>query len=350
MSSSTQLFGRYLSVIVAPAAGGEGIELVAPTLNALHIEFDVRHIVISTPHTARIKIWNVSTQTAQFIANIAGAQGSTGSTGFGQWQGQVIIKAGYTGNYGTIFTGSIRQVRSGREQNVVDTFVEILAADSDTARNWGLVNVSLAAGHSQADIQDIVAQQMSKFGTVNGTKVTWTDDTKACPVKPPDSAARGRALYGPAKAILNDLADSHNNTWSLDNNTLNFLPRTAYKPGDAVVLTPSTGLIGLPRLTADGINVRCLLNPAIGPGAQIQLDTSYIQQPPIGLEVTNLNILPPTNDMWASGRKGYYKVLWVDHIGDNRGTNWYSDMICLSIDKSAQLPNSVKDVASGIPP
>jgi hypothetical protein len=46
---------------------------------------------------------------------------------------------------------------------------------------------------------------------------------------------------------------------------------------------------------------------------------------------------------------GVYKILCMDHTGDNRGNDWYTDLICLSVDPSAPAPKGALDVASGIP-
>ena len=343
-TSGAALWGRYMSIIVANTAG-EGRDLIFPNTPggpSLHVTFTIKHIITSTPHTASVRVYNVSNDTANYIANV----GPNTNSNWSESNGQLVIRAGYTGNYGTIFTGGIRQVRVGRE-NPTDTYVDVFAADSDTARNWGFINTSLSAGYSQQDVALKCAQYMKTFNTSMGTNVTYpANGEEFLPVKPPAASPRGRALYGPTKYILRDLADAHDNTWSLDNNTLNFLPRTAFAPGDAIVLTSRTGFIGMPELTNNGLHVRCLLNPAIGPGTRIKIDNASVQYPAINLQYNAVtqNTFPSTNS------DGIYKVLWVDHSGDNRGNTWYSDMICLSIDPSAGLPLSgIKDVASGIP-
>ncbi|MGC8165472.1 hypothetical protein ACP3WT_28400, partial [Salmonella enterica] len=58
---------------------------------------------------------------------------------------RIVLQAGYAGNYGIIFDGSVKQVRRGRE-NQTDTYLDITAADGDSAYNFAVVNTSLAAG------------------------------------------------------------------------------------------------------------------------------------------------------------------------------------------------------------
>ena len=38
---------------------------------------------------------------------------------------------------------------------------------------------------------------------------------------------------------------------------------------------------------------------------------------------------------------GFYRVLVVSHIGDSRGTEWHTKMICLALDASAAPGSSV---------
>jgi hypothetical protein len=338
-------WGRQLSIIIADQSG-QGTELIVPSDangNTLHVTFTVRHLVIHTPSTLILRIYNLSEQTAGVLSALGV---NIQESNFGTSNGQVVVKAGYSGNYGTIFTGGVRFVRKGRE-NPTDTYVDIYAATWDLPTNWGVVNITLKEGHAQTDIAKAAVKSMASDGypVSMGTPPNALNGT--VPVQPPTASPRGRALYGNARDILRDLAAGHDNTWSFaEDGTLNFLPRTAYAPGDAVVLTSYTGMIGLPQLTDNGVKVRCLLNPVIKVGTRLQIDNKSIQQP-----APNLVLSAKANIFPSLDADGFYKVLWVDHSGDNRGLNWYSDMICISIDPSAQGPFSgVLDLPTGIPP
>ena len=41
------------------------------------------------------------------------------------------------------------------------------------------------------------------------------------------------------------------------------IPMMGYRSGQEVVLTPKTGLIGMPEVAPDGIHAKCLLNPKL---------------------------------------------------------------------------------------
>jgi hypothetical protein len=94
-------------------------------------------------------------------------------------------------------------------------------------------------------------------------------------------------------------------------------------------------MIGLPTQTIDGIQVRSLLNPMIGPGTLIQIDQNDIQDAKLSAdylgEVSNSMIPTKADD-------GFYKVLMVTHAGDTRGDTWYSDMLCIRADGKGPIP------------
>jgi hypothetical protein len=122
---SQQQFLRKIGLVVT--AGSSGLDL-----SNMRIVFKVFQVDLpSTPNHATIKVYNLSDDTAKSVQKEFTA---------------VRLQARYEGgSYGVIFNGTIKMVRRGRD-NPTDTFLEILAADGDVARNFGIVNTTLAAG------------------------------------------------------------------------------------------------------------------------------------------------------------------------------------------------------------
>jgi len=302
----TAQYLRKMSLIVANAAGN-GLDLAN-----LHCQFEVNHWVIETPNTLVLRVHNLSDQTQHLIQKEFT---------------QVVIKAGYEGNYGTIFTGNIKQLRRGRE-NATDTYLDIFAADADIAYNWAVVNQTLAAGYTQADLLGACARTFNSVGAVE------------LPATPEGlgqfKSPRGRALFGMTRSTMRDLAASNKMTWGINDGKLNMLAESAYLPGEAVVMNATTGMIGLPEQTQDGIMVVCLLNPSVGPGTLLKINNADIVQylntnNPIGLNYTATDLPISLN------ADGYYKVLSVDHVGNTRGNAWETRMITVAVD-STVLP------------
>jgi len=126
--NSAQQFGRAFSLVLLNSAG-EGQDL-----SALRFRFDVQAADIETPNTARIRIYNVGADLAKLII---------------AEYGSVVLSAGYGSNVGEIFKGTVKQFRRGKERNV-DSFLDVFAADGDTAYNFSLANQTLAAGSTPA--------------------------------------------------------------------------------------------------------------------------------------------------------------------------------------------------------
>lgn len=349
-TTSQSMWLRYLSFVVASQDGTIGKELVAPASpggDALHVVFTITHSVMSTPSTLSARVYNVSPTTAAFLLQYGktptlsgGSNAITPSVNSDplKTNGQVVLSAGYQNNHGLIYKGLIRQVRWGRV-NATDTYIDIFAVANDWLYNWGIANATLAAGYSQQDVVNSVIASVGGYGATLTANVAVPHGTSPANV-PPTNSPRGKAIYGMARDVLRDVAAAHQNTWRVDDNSgVHYLPWNAYINLPAVVLNSATGMINIPEQTAGGIRVRSLLNPQIGVGRRLQINNRDIQDAQVDTSIVGYskNTLPPLSSVspyYDTGADGFYKVVYVDHIGDNRGQNWYSDMTCVTIDQT----------------
>lgn len=306
--SGTRQWIRNCSIVVADAAGN-GIEL-----GMLRVVFRVMHeVATESPKSLMARIFNVAPTTSRILQ--------------AKEFDRVILKVGYgNGNaqLATIFEGDIKQTRAGR-MNATDTYVDILGASSDVAYNYGFISKTMAAGYTQEDVNtsiaDVYQQYKIQRGHVSGLQ--------------PGAAPRGRVMWGLAREYARDLAYHNNTTWGLADGRYDQVPVGEVIPDEAIVVTASTGMIGMPEQTIDGISVRTLMNPAIRGNRRIKLDNKSIQQFQLSPSYAIPPYIPPLN------RDGDYKVIFVDHIGDTRGQEWYSTFVCTSIDASAAPTNAV---------
>lgn len=297
--------GQYLRscTLIASGIDGDGLDL-----SNLHIEFRVKQWDIQTPNNAIIRVWNLKPDTSKRIEKEFT---------------RVTLQAGYDGaDTGVIFDGTIVYIRRGRE-NATDTYLDIFAADGDAAYNFAIVNASLAAGSKPEDRLKAIAAAMEKYGVTQGaTPADGLGDSEL---------PRGKVLFGMARDSLTDLTSTTLTTWSIQNGQINVVEKGGYLPDEAVVLNSKTGMIGLPTQTEDGINVRCLLNPKIKVAGRVQIDNASIQRATVSLQYTAVNFFPSVTD------DGFYRVIVVDHIGDNRGQDWYSDLTCVAVDDTVTI-------------
>lgn len=291
---------RACSLVVG-SNSGSGLDL-----SELRITFKTKKGDMETPNSAEINVYNLSEATASRIQREFT---------------QVLLSAGYVGNSGLIFRGNIRQVRTWRE-NGVDTVLAILAADGDRAYNFATVNTTLAAGSMPADRVRVCQGSMGDKGTEAG----YTPDLGG------QALPRGVVMYGMARQYMRDEAQNTGTDWSIQDGKVQMVPRKGYLPGQAVLLTHETGLIGTPEQTQEGITVRSLLLPNLRIGGRIKLDNKSVKRMQSPLKMAAGQTAPRLDD------DGVYRILKVEFSGDTRGNDWYADMLCIGIDDTMRLP------------
>ncbi len=289
----TTQFGRQAQLLI-----GAGTSLI--DLSQMEIEFQVQGFMLSTPKTATIRIYNLTPDTARRVTS-EGAQ--------------VILSAGYAGNFNTIFNGQLIQARMGRE-NGTDTYLDITAATGDYVYNHGFLNLTISSG------PDIIGR-LGQIANAVGLKVGTIQAPQSGTALP-----RGQVFFGLARDHLHALCASIGADWCInDNGELDVIASGSYKPGDIPVINAASGLIGVPEQTEIGVMVRCLLNPNLQQNMLIQLDNAAIQQYSYS---TNFFSQAGAAFVPSLSADGKYKVLVVNHVGQTRGNDWYTDLICYS--------------------
>jgi hypothetical protein len=290
--------------------GGSGISIDFSQPTSLRVRFVVSQAKVQSPAAAEIRVYNLSTSTAQSLVQNAEGQSLT-------------LSAGYQGNVGTIFQGDIKKAQAGRE-NPTDTFVDFYCAGGDKAYNWGVINKTFASGSTQQDHVNEVLRVMSPFGITQGT-------VKGLSTTP---YPRAVSLFGMARDVMRTIAHSNNASWYINNNQLNHIPNNGQGSGSTITLNANTGLVGMPVQTQGGIIVTALINPSFAINGQLTIDQKDIQLAPWGLNYDDLN-----NQTLQGVGDGTYTIFAIEWRGDLRGTEWYASMSCYG-STTGKLPNS----------
>lgn len=285
-------------------------------LSNLHFRFQTFQDDEESPANCVIRVHNLKAETEQALRKEFN---------------EVVVQAGYeNAAYGVIFSGTIKQFRTGRESNGVDTYLDILAADGDVGYNYGINNTTLASGMTGRQRLEATIKELNVVGLSQGE--LQIDGVGG--VLP-----RGKVLFGLARGHLRAQSQNFGATWSIQNGKIQVLPLDGYLPGEAVVLTAQTGLIGRPEQTAEGIKVRCLLNPKITIGATVKIDNASINTTHQALNNEGklvFNKYAGLQMLADISADGLYRVYVSEFVGDTRGQEWYTDLICLSIDPVTQ--------------
>lgn len=284
-------------------------------LSEMHFTFATVQEDEESPSNCAVRVFNLSPKTEDTIRNE---------------YSRVVIQAGYEkAAYGVIFDGTIVQFRKGR-LSPTTTYLDILINDGDVAYNYAMCARNAAAGVTRKERLEMAMAPMNSKGVSAGQLIV--DATGG--VLP-----RGKVLFGLSRGIIRSEVQSIGATWSIQNGKINVIPLSGYLPGDAVVLNSATGLIGRAEQTSDGITARCLLNPKIIVGGLVKIDNASINQtfqkngqgPNDGTAMLAYNQYAGLQQFATVTDDGIYRVYVAEHKGDTRGQEWYTDIICLTV-------------------
>lgn len=235
-------------------------------------------------------------------------------------QGQrIIIEAGYQGSqYGMIFSGNIIQPLRSKE-NGVDYLLTLVSMDSDRYVSYGLIGVALVAEQSSRDaVETLITASSEKIG--RGVLVDSN-------IKYP----RGKVMFGVSKYYLEQLARTENSSYYTDDGKVNIISPKQVKEGTILDFTPKSGLVGTPIQTEIGVQCKVLLNPQLQINSLFHLDNERITnyQYQAGSPVRGLD------------SEGIYRVIKLTHVGDTRGTDWYTEIEAIT--QAGLIPASMAD-------
>jgi len=210
----------------------------------------------------------------------------------------LIIEAGYEDSTSTLFYGEAVRPRSVKTPTGWVT--KIAGSDGHTPQRE-IVNLSMPPDTSVGDAIATIARKM-KVGASTALRRALAGDFDGGL----SAFANGLTFSGSAKEEMDKLTSSLGVEWSIQDGELLIL-NEGDTAGEAVLLSPDTGLIGSPETAQDAKNksltlVRCrsLLQGIINPGRRLELESEAIS--------------------------GSYQVRKVMHQGDTHGPGWYSDL------------------------
>lgn len=269
------LFDRVGIVEVGPAAGGSGLSWPLLDLN-----FGVVKTDTPEPNKATVELLNLARASRSYLL---------------QPNLSIIIKAGYSRSGGArvLFRGDIDVVTHDVTGETKRTTVQAL--DGKRARGRRLLRSYGPGSTLRTIVDDLIATlgiprgETSALSALTGEKVG------------------GLVVSGSAGAYLDRLLASSGLRWSIQDGTFTVFPEGQALSAEAVLLSPSSGLIGSPEPTTEedprgrripGLQVTSLLDPLASPGLRVKVDSEYF--------------------------KGVYRTRTVEHRGTTTGQEWYT--------------------------
>ena len=229
-----------------------------------------------------------------------------------------------------IFMGNIIQARK-LLANTTDSVLEITAVDGDVQMTTAFTNISVKAGQtSKSTMEAATAAALNDLRRLQNTGIT------AMPFvlnyeENQGVLHRGKTIVSPYYDALRAFGANNSADVYFEDGSPTVLGRDSIN-GPLIEISPSSGLIGLPTQTFNGINVRCTLNASLVRGGGIKLNNKLIQVQALGTGLGEFKDYVVNITPILDGIVGNYKILAVNHVGDTRGQDWYTDLICYSYD------------------
>lgn len=249
----------------------------------LRTVFEIDKTSVSTSNKAKITVYNFSQ-----LSRLNYKKGY-----------QVHLRAGYVGLVSTIYIGDIPEGPKGcittRNGADVVTVFECGAAEKQLV--YAHYDESYPPGTFTVDVLNDLADQLEvSLGTVSGVVNLRYNS--------------GLSLSGSIKSSLDMLTKKQGLEWNIENGELRIYP-IGRGVGTAIVLSKSTGLIGIPSEGAQFTVFEALLNPRLVPGSIVQIKAETVN--------------------------GFFKIRRATFEGDSWGEKWQVKCECLQISATSGL-------------
>ena len=265
----TDLFQRRVRVLIGDLS-----------IEGLRVTFKAKKTSTKDPNTCEISIYNLSPEHRASLQKVG--------TVF-------VLEAGYGGQLQRVFSGTVRWADSVREGP--DWVSKVQSGDGEVPFRFSHVSESFAKGTPLGAVFRKVAEKTGLDVTKAVAKVSS---------KITEQFTQGYAVHGKTFTEIDTLLKGRGLEWSIQDGKLQVVEIGKPVPGEAVLLSASTGLVGSPEHGAPAdknkpafLKVKSLLQPRLSPGALVQLD--------------------------SVGAKGNFRVETVTHEGDTHGKPYYSD-------------------------
>lgn len=267
-------------------------------ISALRVRFDITRQLGKQPNKCDLLISNLSDDSRSF---------------FEQRPLHVKLDAGYDGEFRHLFSGDIRFGQSkvqtkqkfayGQSKHIgTDWETKLQLGDGDRAFRHARVSRTFKPGTTVRTALEEAAKSMG---------LALPDSISASPLLE-EQFTQGITLQGPTRDELTNLLAPFGYRWSIQNGQLTILADEQVTPGEALVISQDTGMIGTPEFGAPKkkggkptLTVQSLLYPEVNPGGLIHVESLHI--------------------------KGNFKVSRVNHIGDTHGPDWTTEIEATAI-------------------
>jgi hypothetical protein len=211
----------------------------------------------------------------------------------------IALRAGYDDTIDTIFNGKI--FNAFKDRQGPSTLIRIIARGG-TSFDKKTVNLTLG---DNAPVIDVIKASAEATGYP-----IVIDDSQFSDVAP---YTRGFVLSGDPWLKLDNLAQLHNFSYVIDNDSIVIVHKDSFRIGEPVEVSERTGMEGIPEISEVGCNVTTRLNPKLKIGGRIDIKSQF-------RTITFSNVYYV--DVPASAGVGVYRIFKLEYSGDSWGNDW----------------------------
>ena len=179
--------------------------------------------------------------------------------------------------------------------------LSLLCVDGANVLAKNFIAKTLNKGVNQRQILDAVCEKSK-------TKIPTNSITQGLSGQ---KLPRGKVIFGEPKDYISDIARGNGASYWVNDGKLNMIKLADAAKDEAIVQTPTTGLVGMPTQTQYGANFKLLLNLAVHMWSLVQLKNSEIAE----AQVTPGQAQMPLDEEWI------YQVIELTHTGDTMGND-----------------------------
>lgn len=331
------LFDRAARVELIDEETGEGL-----SISDLRITFDIDKTSQSNPNTARISIYNLNPT----------------SRGFSERPNlKIQLFVGYLGigqkiqNLGLLFSGNV--TRYVTEKSGTDYITTFETGDGEKAVNESNFNKTYSLP-KVPNVYDIMKEMAKNVGiVVNDENIKLRLNKKF---------ENGITFSGPIKKHMDQLAALSKTEWSVQSGELQVNPVDGGSVSDIVIISESTGLIGIPVKRQIDLGKRTVGEVALDIPKQkkttqkVRKKKTKEQTKFNGIEFTALinTLIRPTGIVQvisnlddATAVNGVFVVKKAEYSGDTREGDWMVKCECLEVTDQPTLDNVRRVIAFG---
>ena len=270
-------FDRKYRLTVSPP-GKPGFRIGDGSPMPLRINFKAEMADAETPNTARISVWNLSPGNLAILK---------------EKDCMAALYAGYAqGNVTLISVGTVTYATTLMDAGDRETIIEV--TDGRIPLRDAYVSLSYSGAISTGKIIEDAAAGM-------GVALTVSPDAKFAELP------NGFSFVGPARTAMDKACATTGLQWQIYNGVMQVKNRGGTMSREVYVLSPETGLVGMPRQFAcgeeaagmggqRGFEATCLLNGAMQVGDFVRLESKFA--------------------------RGFFRVKRIEFAGDNMNGDW----------------------------